>query len=490
VLVPDRAQARSSWLVGLVALAGGLAVPMSTPVASAPAPQRAAVALAGIPEAQAAADAAEQVFWGAGVGGQLAQQLARPDADPVVSSFYAARGQRPLWIVRDRVAPEAQQLIARLKDARADGLDPADYRPDELAAVVRAARGGRAEDLAAAELALSGALATWASDLHRPQPGASIMYSDGQFRPPGLSREATLAEVGQAASLQAGLARVSRMNPLYTRLRAARQAPPPGVDAALLRANLERARALPVDLGRRFILVDIAAQRLWMYEDGRPVDSMKVVVGKPSDPTPPMAALVRYAVFRPYWNVPPDLVAHRMAPKVLKQGVGYFHGQRLQALSSWDDAKAKPLNPARINWRAVAAGKMTLRVRQLPGPDNMMGQIKLMFPNPKGVYLHDSPLRSFFAGQERLASAGCVRLEDALRLGRWLLGDSAVQQGVQPGPPETKTYLAAPVPVYLAYMTAVPTGQGLSVRRDIYNRDAALIAQLDRAAHGPQLASR
>jgi murein L,D-transpeptidase YcbB/YkuD len=227
-----------------------------------------------------------------------------------------------------------------------------------------------------------------------------------------------------------------------------------------------------------------------MYQDGRPVDSMKVVVGKPSDPTPPMAALVRYAVFRPYWNVPPDLVAHRMAPKVLKQGLGYFHSQRLQALSSWDDAKAKPLNPARVNWRAVAAGRLTLRVRQMPGPDNMMGQIKLMFPNPKGVYLHDSPLRSFFAGQERLASAGCVRLEDALRLGRWLLGDAAVQQGVGPGPAETKAYLAKPVPVYLAYFTAVPTGQGLSVRRDIYSRDAPLIAQLDRTANGPQLASR
>jgi murein L,D-transpeptidase YcbB/YkuD len=258
----------------------------------------------------------------------------------------------------------------------------------------------------------------------------------------------------------------------------------------MLRANLERARALPVDLGRRFILVDIAAQRLWMYEDGRAVDSMKVVVGKPSEPTPAMAALVRYAVFRPYWNVPPDLVAHRMAPKVLKQGVGYFHSQRLQALSSWNDAQAKPMNPTRVNWRAVAAGKVTLRVRQLPGPDNMMGQMKFMFPNSKGVYLHDSPLRRFFAGDQRLASSGCVRLEDASRLGRWLLGDAVIQNGEGPGPPETKVSLPKPVPVYLAYLTAVPTGQGLSVRKDIYNRDAALVAQLDRRARGPQLASR
>lgn len=467
--------------MGLIALAGGLAVPMSMPVAGPPPASRAEVALVAIP------DAAEG---GRGLDGQIAPPAAQPAADGDLAGFYAARGQRPLWTAEGRVAPEAGRLIALLKDARADGLNPADYRPDELAALVRAARSGRPEDLAAAEFALSAALATWASDLHRPQPAAGLMYSDGQFRPPGLSRAAALETVARAPSLQAGLAQVSRMNPLYTRLRTALKAPPPGVDAAVLRANLERARALPVDLGRRFILVDIAAQRLWMYQDGRPVDSMKVVVGKPSDPTPPMAALVRYAVFRPYWNVPPDLVAHRMAPKVLKQGVGYFHSQRLEALSSWNDARAKRINPARVNWRAVAAGRVTLRVRQLPGPDNMMGQIKFMFPNPKGVYLHDSPLKNLFAGEQRLASAGCVRLEDASRLGRWLLGDAVVQQGVQPGPPETKANLPRPVPVYLAYLTAAPTGQGLSLRKDIYNRDAALIAQLDRRARGPQLASR
>lgn len=473
--------------MGLIALAGGLALPMSMPVAGTTA-SRADAALVAIPGAAAAPAASADAQ---AIAAQIAQTLTQPGADPDLAAFYAARGQLPLWTASGRVAPEAGRLIAALKDARADGLNPSDYRPDQLEAAVQAARGGRPEDLAAAELALSTAFATWASDLHRPQGGVSMIYSDGQFRPPQLSRQAALETMARAPSLQAGLARASRMNPIYVGLRAALKAPPQGASREVLRANLERARALPVDLGRRFILVDIAAQRLWMYQDGRPVDSMKVVVGKPSEPTPPMAALVRYAVFRPYWNVPPDLVANGMAPKVLKQGVGYFRAQHLEALSSWDDAKAKPINPARVNWRAVAAGKVTLRVRQLPGPGNMMGQMKFMFPNSKGVYLHDSPLRVFFAGQERLHSAGCVRLEDASRLGRWLLGEAAVRQGQQPGPPETKAYLPRPVPVYLAYFTAVPTtGQGLSVRRDIYNRDAPLIAQLDRAARGPQLASR
>lgn len=463
--------------MGLIALAGGLAAPMSMPVAGQPAASQAAVPQAAAADVQA-------------ISAQLAQDLAHSGADAEVAAFYAARDQRPLWTAQGRVAPEAERLIALVKASRADGLNPADYRPDELQATVRAARGGQPEDLAAAELALTATLASWGSDLHRSRPAAEGLYSDAQFRPPGLSRQAALDTLAKAASLKAGLAQVARMNPLYMRLRAALQAAPGGPNAAVIRANMERARALPVDLGRRFILVDIAAQRLWMYQDGQPVDSMKVVVGKPSDPTPTMAALVRYAVFRPYWNVPPDLVAHRMAPKVLKQGVGYFKGQRLQVLSNWDDSKAKVMNPARVNWRAVAAGRQTLRVRQLPGPGNMMGQVKFMFPNSKGVYLHDSPLRAFFSGEERLASAGCVRLEDAPRLGRWLLGDAVVEQGQGPGPPEQRANLAKPVPVYLAYLTAVPTKQGLSLRKDIYHRDAPLIAQLDRSVHGAQLASR
>ena len=463
--------------MGLVALAGGLAAPMSMPVAR---PQ--AVIAAVVPQGPAADVAA--------ISAQMAKTLAQPGADTELAAFYAARGGRPLWTAQGRIAPEAGRLIALVRASRADNLNPGDYRSDELEALVRTASSGQPEDLATAELALTATLASWGSDLHRSRPAAEALYTDAQFRPPSLSRQAALDAMAKAPSLKAGLAEVTRMNPLYMRLRDAVQAQPNGPNAAVIRANMERARALPVDLGRRFILVDVAAQRLWMYQDGQPVDSMKVVVGKPSDPTPAMAALVRYAVFRPYWNVPPDLVAHRMAPKVLKQGVGYFNGQHLQALSNWDDSKAKVINPKRVNWRAVAAGRQTLRVRQLPFPGNMMGQVKFMFPNPKGVYLHDSPLRTFFSGEERLASAGCVRLEDAPRLGRWLLGDDVVEQGQGPGPAEQRVNLPKPVPVYLAYLTAVPTKQGLSVRKDIYHRDAPLIAQLDRSVHGAQFASR
>jgi murein L,D-transpeptidase YcbB/YkuD len=421
----------------------------------------------------------------------LASNLARPGVDPELVAFYAARADTPLWIDRGRVRPEARQLVAMLRASGRDELNPADYQPGALEAQVRAAASGRRADLVEVELALSQALGAWGAELHRARPGAGMLYSDPQLAPPAKTRRAALETVGRADSLQEGLAAAAQMNPLYEGLRQALadEQARGGANTAVIRANLERARALPVDLGRRYIFVDVTAQRLWTYQDGRPVFSMKVVVGKPSEPTPQMAALVRYAVFRPYWNVPPDLVEAGVAPKVLRQGLSYFHNQHLEALSDWSD-NATTLDPAKVNWRAVAQGRQELRVRQLPGPGNMMGRVKFMFPNERGVYLHDSPLRALFTGDQRLGSAGCVRLEDAEHLARWLLGDVAVAQGERPGPPETRAALAQPVPVYIVYLTATPTTGGLSLRRDFYRRDPRLIAQLPTQAKPTQLASR
>jgi murein L,D-transpeptidase YcbB/YkuD len=474
----EKTLARSGWLVGLVALAGGFAAPVAAPVMAPPAASKPPVAVAHID------------MMGGVVGVMLAASLAQPGADPELAGFYAARDDRPLWSEDGRLKPEAEQLIALVEDAAADGLRPADYNPDGLRAAVQAAASGRPDELATADMALSEALGAWGADLHRPNPLAPTTYSDPGFRSPAVSRWAVLDIAARTPSLKAGLAEVRRMNPIYEGLRAALAAEKArgGPNVAVIRANLERARGLPADLGRRYILVDVAAQRLWAYENGRVVDGMKVVVGKPSDPTPTMAALVRYAVFRPYWNVPPDLVAASIAPKVLKQGLGSFHAKHLEALSDWTD-RAVPVDPAKVNWRAVAAGRRDLRVRQLPGPDNMMGEVKFMFPNQYGVYLHDSPLRAFFNGDVRLASAGCVRLEDASRLARWLLGDAAVVEGKLPGPPETRVDLREPVPVYILYLTAAPAPEGVSLRKDFYRRDAALIARIDKPAAGVQLAS-
>ena len=143
---------------------------------------------------------------------------------------------------------------------------------------------------------------------------------------------------------------------------------------------------------------------------------MRVVVGKPKNPTPMMAAYIRFASLNPYWYVPPDLAAERIAPNVLKEGLPYLKAHGYEVMSSgWSDS-ARMIDPATIDWQSVADGGKDLDPPD-PGPGNAMGKMKFMFPNMQGVYLHDTPQKELLAEASRLFSGGCVRLEDAPRLG-------------------------------------------------------------------------
>ena len=237
--------------------------------------------------------------------------------------------------------------------------------------------------------------------------------------------------------------------------------------AARIRLNLARARMLPAPVVGRHVLVDAAAQRLWLYDGDRVVDSMKVIVGKPAEPTPMMAAMIRYATINPYWNVPPDLVAKRIAPHVLSEGASYLNANGYQVLSGWA-ADAQPIDPAIVDWQAVAEGRRELPVRQLPGAANMMGAMKFMFPNAFGVYLHDTPEKALFSDADRRRSSGCVRLEDAKRLARELFGSVPIAPA---SVPEYNVPLPKPVPVYITYLTVAPDAAGIAFRDDVYGRD-------------------
>lgn len=247
----------------------------------------------------------------------------------------------------------------------------------------------------------------------------------------------------------------------------------PRADEEAILLNLDRARALPGSRGR-YIIVDAAAARLWMYDKGKPVDTMKVIVGKPTEPTPMMVGMMRYVTLNPYWNVPEDLVRNRLAPRVLKEG-RTLDAMGFEALSDYG-ATATVLDASTIDWNAVAAGQRDLRVRQLPGKTNAMGRIKFMFPNDLGVYLHDTPDKDLFRKEVRRFSSGCVRLEDARRLEVWLFGKPVKTPS---DGPEQAVWLPQPMPVYLTYFTAFPGDKGGVVfRTDPYGRDGGGVEEM------------
>lgn len=413
-----------------------------------------------------------------------AQIMAALDAntktDASLRAFYISRGYRPLWIEGDAPNQAAEDLYGLIATAQYDGLSRKALGADRLRGYLKRARKGNADDLAKAELAFSRTFAAYVQGTRAPRD-AGMKYQSNLLAPIVPTANAALTAAAAAPSLEQYVDEMAWMHPFYDNLRdalAARELGPE--DTALVQLNLERARAIPANPAKRYVLVDTAGARLYMFEDGRIVDSMKVVVGKPSEPTPMIAGLLSNAVLNPYWNVPQDLVRSRIAWNVNKNGLGYLKTKGYQTLSDWSD-KPKVLSPARVDWKAVEAGTRELRVRQLPGNANFMGKVKFNFPNDQGIYLHDTPDKALLKEEVRFASSGCIRLEDAPRLGKWLFGKMPT---AKKGAVEQVVPLEQPVPVYVTYLTAAPDEGRIVFRDDLYNRDRAQLAESDRTYRG------
>jgi murein L,D-transpeptidase YcbB/YkuD len=202
-----------------------------------------------------------------------------------------------------------------------------------------------------------------------------------------------------------------------------------------------------IPLTGRYVLVDAASARLYMIEDGHVRDSMKVIVGKPETPTPALKSVINYETLNPYWHVTPDLAKTIVAPRVLKDGDAYLTMQGYEVVSGWGpDAHVVP--PDSVDWKSVAAGQTQIYVRQQPGPANSLGHFKFDLPDGNGIYLHDTPKKELFAQDQRNLSHGCVRLEDAPRLARWLLGKDPPAAAA----PEQNVLLPQPVPITISYL--------------------------------------
>jgi murein L,D-transpeptidase YcbB/YkuD len=397
-------------------------------------------------------------------------------ADRSLRPFYEARGFRPMWFDQSgRLDPAAAALLDRIESARSDSIKAGKLKPDRIVAAIRKAREGRPADLARAELLLSRSFARYVA-MMRGARRADMIYESAALAPAIPTATAVLEAAAVQPSLSSYVQRMGWMHPFYAPMRDALQERNLSAhQRAAIWENLDRIRALPAIPTGRYVLVDAASATLWMYENGKAVDSMRVVVGKAETQTPMMAGFMRYAIVNPYWNVPPDLVRKSIAWNVNEKGLGYLKDGGYQVLSDWS-AKPQVIDPATIDWNEVAAGTREVRVRQLPGQSNFMGKVKFEFPNPQGIYLHDTPDKALLRADMRQLSNGCVRLEDADRFGRWLLG-KRLPRNVKG--PEKRIDLAQIVPVYLTYLTAVPRNGQITFTADPYLRDR--LPQLARA---------
>ncbi|MGH9422833.1 MAG: L,D-transpeptidase family protein, partial [Thermoanaerobaculia bacterium] len=175
---------------------------------------------------------------------------------------------------------------------------------------------------------------------------------------------------------------------------------------AQIAANLERLRWLPRSFGTRYIYVNVPAFSLTAFDNSKPALDMKVIVGQDYEDkaTPVFSDSMETVVFRPYWNVTPDIAAKEIFPKM----------------------NADPGYLAANNYELYQEGGAT-RVRQKPGDKNSLGLVKFLFPNDFNIYLHDTPNHELFNKDVRAFSHGCIRVEKPAELAQWVLGWDAAK---------------------------------------------------------------
>jgi murein L,D-transpeptidase YcbB/YkuD len=422
------------------------------------APTRAAQDVAPVPVASPATPAQETPSPGPS-SAALASQIA-------VDAYYSAHGNAPIWFRDAATRSAAAKLPAILRRAPLDGL----VEGPSLATSVESA-------LAAGQLAddkiISAAWLRYVQALNKPVPGMS--YGDPALAPKVPQAPAVLGDAAAAPSLAGYIDRVAAVNPLYSALRD--QAEKQATEDPRVKSTLERLRLLPAK--GRAILVDVASAQLWMLEDGRAVDTMKVIVGKRDAQTPLLAGTIHFVTFNPYWHIPQDVARRKVAPIVLKRGVSYLKAARYETVAAFNYEQQDPIDPTTIDWKAVAAGDKEVNIRQLTGPNNMMGKMKFGFVNDYGIFLHDTPHKNLFAKTKRTLSLGCVRLEHPERLAQWLLGREAAPPS---DGPEQLVQVDKGVPIYVTYLTANVTDGQLAFADDVYGRDPL-------PASAPQVAS-
>jgi murein L,D-transpeptidase YcbB/YkuD len=398
---------------------------------------------------------------------------ATPAAAASVSAFYDTWRSQPIWFKNGVNPVVVAQLTAILQRAPFDGLTSGPQLAAQVQAAAAQAASGAPADVANAERVLSSAWVEYVQAIKRPTAG--MYYAYPVLEPQGSRADQILLTAAAAPSLETYLTQTASVNPIYAQLRDAAwveaQASGNMTPDPRLLANLDRVRSLPAS--GKFILVDSGTQMLTMFENGRPVDSMKIVVGKTDYKTPMIASVMYYIVYNPYWNAPDHLV-RKIAQNYLSMGDKYLKSRGYQVMKDWTAASAV-IPSDQIDWKAVASGKEQIRIRQKPQDDNSMGDLKFPFPNSLDIFLHDTPHKEYFAKATRFLSNGCVRLEDARRFGRWLLGADPAAPGTDA---EIQVQLPRGVPVYLTYITAQVRGGKIAYLPDVYGWDKAPPTQI------------
>jgi murein L,D-transpeptidase YcbB/YkuD len=381
-------------------------------------------------------------------------------------AFYQSRTYAPLWLDQGVANARATSAIARLKNADADGLEVGDYKTPNFA-------GLGSDALAEADLKLTQTVLTYTRHVQA-----------GRFPYTRVSRNIELPQAApepadilnaMAATQDADKAldafspqheEYKKLKAMLAELRGASGARKGDASRQIetIIANMERWRWYARDLGTAHVVVNQPDFTLRVMHEGRQVWTTRIVIGKPSMPTPLLSETMKHITVNPTWNVPPSIV----------------HNEYLPALAQ------DPTVLSRMGLRVSYSGG-GVHISQPPGPGNALGRIRFNFPNRFLVYQHDTPDKYYFAHEVRAYSHGCMRVQDPAKYAEVLLKIARPQEHWTAeritrmfGSSEQNLQLQpTPIWVHLTYQTAFVDSAGkLQMRRDIYNLDSRTLAAL------------
>jgi murein L,D-transpeptidase YcbB/YkuD len=413
------------------------------------------------------------------LGLSASAQRQETDVERDLRMFYEVAGDRGVWIdERGRPTYEAQRAMAQLRAAADDGLDPDQYRVEDLGRHAAALAGDgpfSPVSSAAFDVDLTSSVLTYFRHLHlgRVNPRALGFDLDHAREPHDFPERLRVALSSQSLDRV-----VEGLRPAFVQYRGLKEAlrtyrvyEP--ARARQIELAMERLRWLPDVAGQRLLVVNIPMFYLWGWEadrgDGVPAIGMAVITGRArATKTPVFGSAITSIIFNPDWTVPESILRNEILPALA----------------------ANPNYLAEHHMVMTDVGGRT-RVRQLPGPWNALGKIKFVLPNTHDVYLHGTPVPELFNRERRDFSHGCVRLADPLALALWIL------QGERDWWPDriraataesaTRTVkVSRPPYVVLFYMTAafVPEDGTVHFANDVYGHDARLDAWLRAETEG------
>ncbi len=240
-----------------------------------------------------------------------------------------------------------------------------------------------------------------------------------------------------------------------------------------LHVNLERTSQVFDNTREDFVLINIPAFEAYLFRGGKRTWATNVIVGEVESETPIFEAQMKQVVLNPTWSVPHRIASEELLPRIQQDSSFLARG-------GYDlfTADGNPVDPTTVDWTALHKNNFPFKLVQQPGTLNELGKVKFLFPNRYDVCMHDTPKKFLFSQYSRAFSHGCIRMENPLDFAEQLLeqeGWTRQQIDIQLESAETRTInLAEPLPVILAYLTAVVDEAGtVYFYRDIYGKDAS-----------------